>query len=233
MDLVGRAIPEMFVRPMLVVPTDVERQLLPEPLPVKRNEHQLPCALGLDRSYQPLDHGDAAMLAHGTEPLTDSAATAPPAKPVVHELAALVGDQVPRCGSGLADRPPQKRPDLHRRRRPIEDREAHDSSRVVIDGDGQPPAERPAVGQGEGQPGCPEAEAGGNRSQIGIPDVAGTPGMNGAVSPGRGSAWPSSWPLAQHVSDRGHGEMQPDTGEDLRDLGLAHRRTQVLSRRTM
>ena len=92
-DLVGRAISEMFVRSMLVVPTDVERQLLPEPLPVKRNEHQLPCALGLDRSYQPLDHGDAAMLGHGTEPLTDTAATAPPAKPVVHELAALVGDQ--------------------------------------------------------------------------------------------------------------------------------------------
>jgi hypothetical protein len=80
---------------MLVVPVDVQGKLSTQVSTPIRDE-QPTSALALDRSDQALDDCDAAVLADGSEPLTDPATTTPSIKVLVAELLALVGDQVGR-----------------------------------------------------------------------------------------------------------------------------------------
>ena len=109
-DLVGRATVENLVGTMPVVPDHEEKQLTPEVITPIR-DHQLSSALALDRSDQPFDHGDAAVLAHGPESLTDAAATAPFPKASVGKLDALVRDEMPWLGCGSSQGMSEERPD--------------------------------------------------------------------------------------------------------------------------
>ena len=153
-DLVRRRTIESVVRSVPVVPLREQRQLSVKDVALV-GEQQLPRALVLDRANQPFDNSDAAVLADRPEALTNPAATAPFPKRLVAELLALVSDEMSGYGSGLPNGSAEKRPDRHRVRLLVEHGEAHDPTRVVIDGDGNPPAERPALRQREGEPGCP------------------------------------------------------------------------------
>ena len=74
-DLLRRRAVQDLMRPMAVEPIDVQRQLAAEDVTLVGDE-QPTSALVLDRSNQPFDHGDAAVLADSAEALLNAAATA-------------------------------------------------------------------------------------------------------------------------------------------------------------
>jgi hypothetical protein len=98
--------------------------------------------MGADQS---LDDRDTAILAHGSESLADTPSSAPSSESFVAELHALVGDQVTGVRSRLMNQSSQETPDSHRRGLLFEDCEPHNAPRVVINGHGDPSAERPAL----------------------------------------------------------------------------------------
>jgi hypothetical protein len=160
----GRAFQEIM-RPMPVVPVDVEPELASKRV-ASVGDKQSTRALFLHRSDQSLDDGDAAVLADGAEALPDAPTPAPLPEPLVSELRPTVRDQMPRTSVRGAQRSSKSGSDHDRRRLLLEHSETHDPTRVVIDDHGDPPAERPALGQCEGQPACPEPYGGGNGAQI-------------------------------------------------------------------
>src|SRR5712691_4602972 len=147
-DLVGSGGAETGVRALGVVPGEVEGQFLLHGVETVRDRDEAMCALVLDGSDAALDHGEASVLADGAEPLLDAATATPALEFPGDELAAVVGDEVPR----LHPRPPEesieKSPHGRRGGLPREDSEAHDAPRAVVDGNREPPAERPDLRQG-------------------------------------------------------------------------------------
>src|SRR5947209_18905398 len=95
-NLVGSGSTESGVRPVAVVPGDVERQLLLDGDETVRDQNQSPGALVLDGSDAALDHGEAAVRADGRESLPDAGRVPPALELPGGELAALVGHRVPR-----------------------------------------------------------------------------------------------------------------------------------------
>ena len=168
-DLVGSGSAESRVRPVAVVPGDVERQFLLDGDETVWDQNQSPGALVLDGSDAALDHDEAAVLADGAEPLRDTATATPALELPGGELAALVGDKA--LGLMALEKALQKLPNCSGGGLAAEDGEAHDASRVVIHGNGHPPAERPHLRQGEGTPRGPEPEGGGHGREIDVPEV--------------------------------------------------------------
>ncbi len=93
-ELVGCGSVEARVRPVAVVPGEVEGQFLPHGSEAVRDQNQSPGALVLDGADAALDHGDAAVLADGTEALADLATVTPALEVPGGELVAAVGDKV-------------------------------------------------------------------------------------------------------------------------------------------
>ena len=94
----------------MVVPADIQRQLAAKCLTLV-GDQQPTRALVLDRSDQPLDHSDAAVLAHRAEALLNAAATAPSPESIVGELDALVGDEMAWLTDGQPQGSFQRGPD--------------------------------------------------------------------------------------------------------------------------
>ena len=88
-DVVGRATAERRVRPVLVVPTNEERNLVAKRVATKRNEHATR-AYALHGAHKALDDGDTAVLANRSESQPDVSLPGPPLEAVAPELAALV-----------------------------------------------------------------------------------------------------------------------------------------------
>ena len=76
-EFVGRAGAESRVRPLRVEPGDVVVEFTAERGPRQRHDRQQARALVLHRLDEPLDDGEAAVLADGAEALLDSATAAP------------------------------------------------------------------------------------------------------------------------------------------------------------
>ena len=170
-DLVGSDGTEARVRPVAVVPGKVEPQLLLHRGETVRDQNQSPRALVLDGSDATLDHGDAAIASDGAEPLADPATAAPALELPGDELAALVGDEVPRPHARPPEKAFEKSPNGRGGWLAAEDGEAHDAPGAVIDDDGKPPAEGPDLRQGEGAPRSPESERRGHGRQVNMPEV--------------------------------------------------------------
>jgi hypothetical protein len=143
---------------MAGVPREVKSELLLEIGGTVRNGDQPSSAFSLNRPDAALDHGQAAVLADGAEPLPDAAATAPSSEFLGDELPALVGDEIPGLMAYLHEESLKESANGTRGRLAAADRESHHPPRAVVDGDTHPPAERPHLRQGERNPRCPEAE---------------------------------------------------------------------------
>ncbi len=84
----------------------------------------------LDRSDQPLDHGDAAVLTNSAEALLYTPAAAPSPESFIRELDALVGDQMQWQAELPAQRSSQNGPDRSGRWLLLEHGKSHDPPRV-------------------------------------------------------------------------------------------------------
>src|SRR2546426_951087 len=141
--------------PKAVVPRAVERQLPFECLERIWDNAQTSSAFAFDSSNPTLNHRQAPILPQSSESMPNSMATAPPSESLRDELLAVVRDEV----VGSLSRPPEG----ILKKSPI--------SGEMIDGNCDPPAEGPDLGQGEGEPGGPEAQRGGNGREIHMPEV--------------------------------------------------------------
>src|SRR6266571_5006739 len=219
-DLVGSGSAESRVRPVAVVPGDVERQFLLDGDETVWDQNQSPGALVLDGSDAALDHDEAAVLADGAEPLRDTATATPALELPGGELAALVGDKA--LGLMALEKALQKLPNCSGGGLAAEDGEARDASRVVIHGNGHPPAERPHLRQGEGTPRGPEPGGGRHGREIDVPEVIRLSGGDLARSCLESRAGDRRSCLPQHPAHCRGTEVETCTGEDLGDLYLAH-----------
>ncbi len=179
-DLVRGGGVEPRVRPVVVVPGEIELQFPAEMGEPIRHGDEAPRALGLDGPDAAFDHCHAAVLADGPEPLTDPTTAAPALELPGDELAALVGEQMPGPIADAPEEALQKPPNCRGGGLATEDDETHDAPRAVVDGHGKPPAERPHLRQGKGHPRDPEAERGGHSREINVPEVIRSPGGDGA-----------------------------------------------------
>src|SRR5437870_4210776 len=102
-DLIGSPRTESLVWPVSVVPRRPECNLRFEAGTPNRYDGESPRALALDDPDEPLDDGDAAELADGSEPLSNPQTSAPTPEPPRGELLALVGNKVAGCGACCCD----------------------------------------------------------------------------------------------------------------------------------
>jgi len=112
-DLVRRRAIESVVRSVLVVPVGEEHQL-PAKSVTLVGDQQSPRTLALQRTNETFDHGDAAILADGSEALPDAPAGAPPPEALVGELPPVIADEVLRRGPCSPGRTTEKAPDVPR-----------------------------------------------------------------------------------------------------------------------
>jgi hypothetical protein len=86
---------ETLMRTMLVVPVDVERNLLSDAFLTQRDK-DTPSAFILHGTYQSLNDGDAPIFANGSEALFDVPwfGTAPPSEFIRCELTSLIGNEM-------------------------------------------------------------------------------------------------------------------------------------------
>jgi len=161
------------MRPLRVVPSDEVVQLATERRGCQRNDRQQPRALVLHRLDEPLDDSQAAVLADGAESLLDAAGAAPRVELLRCELRSVVCDEVAGPTADLPAESAQEVRNLAGARLFLEVRCPHGATGEVIDDDGDPPAERPALRDGERLAGDPEAAEGGNGRQVKMPDVVG------------------------------------------------------------
>lgn len=83
------------MRPVAVVPGDVQGEFLPEGDEPVGDKNQAPGALVLEGSDARLDDGEASVLADGPESEADSATAAPSPESPGGELGASIGNRVP------------------------------------------------------------------------------------------------------------------------------------------
>jgi len=98
--LVGRSAVEVFVRSVLIVPVEMAGKLSPHVITAQR-QNDSARALVLKGADETLDHGNAAVLAHGAKPWTNSFTLAPCLESAAPELRAFVADDVLRLGLGM------------------------------------------------------------------------------------------------------------------------------------
>jgi len=219
-DLVGSGGAELRVRPVAVVPGDVGGQFPLHGSEMVRDQNQSPGALVLDGADAALDHCHASVLPDRTDTMADEAAATPALELSGDELAALIGDEVPRLHAGPPEMAFEASPHGGRSGLATEDGEAHDAPRVVIDGHGQPPAERPHLRQGKGYPRSPESERRGHGGEIDVPEVIRLSGGDGARCRLERRTGSRRLRLPQHSTHRRRAEVETGAGEDLGDLDL-------------
>ena len=173
-DLVGSPGAESRVRSLRVVPSDVVVELASECSPGQRHDGQQARALVLQRSDVPFDDGQAPVFADSAESLLDAVTTAPGVELLCRELRAVVGDQVCWPAPDSSTRSPEEVRNLPGGWLFLEVRGPDGSPGEVIDGDGDPPAERPAQWQRERQPRDPEATTRGDHREVDVKDVVGS-----------------------------------------------------------
>ena len=227
-DLIGRSRAESRMRPFRVVPGGVVIELASECRSRQRNDRQKPCALVLQGTYEPLDHGEAAVLADGAEALLDAATPAPCSEIVRSELHAVIRDDVPRPEAELAANAIEPSRGLERRWLLLESRCPHHAAREVIDDDGDPPTERPTLRHGKRKPRDPESSDRRNGGEIEVPDVIGV--FRGDGSRLRWTARCGLWlgSRLEYPSDRRCCEMKSAARKHASDPSSPHSRTEDL-----
>ncbi len=234
--LIRRRTAERPVGPVVVVPEEVSIELAFDERDRERKDDQAE-ALVLHGEEEALDDGDAAGLPHGSEARSNAVRRAP-GPILLLELRAVVGDRVARGPAALRDRAVEDGEHLGGGGLLREDAARDDAAREVIEDDGDPGAERPALREGKGEPRDPEAERGRDDREIDVPEVFGVAGEHDTA--GRAGRFRSFFALVrlgiagrpcpwhvpfEHSLHGGGGEDEPRACEHLGDADLAEEGT--------
>jgi hypothetical protein len=175
---------------------------------------------GSDASF---DDCQASVLIDGSESMLDATPSAPALETLRNELPALVGVQVPRPVAKPPENSVQEYPNCLGGRLTTKGREPHHPARVVIDGNPNPPTERPEVRQGEGNPRDPETESLGHDGQIHVPEVIRLPNRDHARDYLRSVARSRPSRVFQHPAHGSRAEVESRASKNLCDLDPPHR----------
>ena len=216
------------VRQMVVVPIREQHQLATTRLTAQRNQY-LTCALILERPDQSLHHGNAAVLTdRAVARWRDGSAFGPLPKSVAIKDPVSIADDVFRRRAGASNRSSQKSANRTAVRPLSEDADVHDATRVVVDHDCHPPAERPAMRQRRRQPHGPESRADRHGRKIYMPHMVRFFRRHHATAGFGGLPWCRVRRLFQDATDGGDSQMKSRSAERLRDSDSTHARTQRL-----
>ncbi len=219
---------EPLMRPSLVVPRREQRQLLSHGRDCVGDEQATGTAVldGLDRAF---DDRDAAVHADRAKALTDSQPLAPGSERTSAKLPALVGDQMPRANPRLPHDPREELPDLLGGWLCPEDGDSHDAAGEMIDHDGHPPAERPALRPRERKGRGPEPERDRHRREVAPPDVIRIPRDDPSTNRLAVSRCVLGGDLlVEHPSDSCGSQVQSRATKNLGDLRIAQAGTEHL-----
>ena len=227
-DLVRRTGAETRVRPLRVEPGDVVVELAAERGSCQWNDRQQARALVLHRLDESLDDREASVLADGAEALLDAVTSAPGSELGRGELRAMVGDDVAGpAADGTTDASQPSR-HLPGRRFLLKACGPDSSPREVIDDDGDPPTERPALWDGERPPGNPEAADRWDRCQVDVPHVVRDFRGYGSRFRGATSSGSRFRRRFQHATHGGRAEMKTGLRQDASDAARSHLRAEHL-----
>ena len=130
--------------PMLVVPSKIAAEFPAKRRSALRDESPASNFV-LHGSDEAFHHRDAPVFSDRAKPRANCVALAPSLEGLAPEDTVFVADQILGRGLSSSDRPSEKRA-CRQRVRPLgKDREAHRASRIVVNDNGQPPTERPAL----------------------------------------------------------------------------------------
>jgi hypothetical protein len=170
-DLVGRRTPQGRVRPGAVIPDPEKLELAVKGAAQEWHDRQGASAVLFQGSYETLQHRDASSLADGPKALADAVTAAATLEGMATKLFAGVADDVLGRSADAHNKPAEKLAELVRGRLLCKDGNGVCAPGIMIQDDGQPPAERPALGQGERQPGRPETSRRRHGGKINLPEV--------------------------------------------------------------
>jgi hypothetical protein len=136
---------------VLVIPNKEATKLTAEILSAKRNLDSA-SAVVFHCEDESLHDGDTSVRADGAEPRLDSFAATPSFVPLAPELLAFVADDVFGRLFHPANGTSEERSNGGRLRYLRKNGEAHETSRIVVDGHRDPPAERPLLRTRERNP---------------------------------------------------------------------------------
>ncbi len=225
-DFVGCARSEARVRPLGVVPGDVVVELAAERVSRQRNDRQQARALVLHRLDEPLDDGEAAVLADGAEALLDAATDAEGPELLRCELNAVIGDQVSGPTLDPSAHSAEEGRHVARGRLLLEPGGPDGSPREVIDNDGDPPTKWPALRQRKWQPGDPEAAEGWDGGQVDVPNVVRNFRCEGSWLRGSTRFGRRFRCGLRHATHGGRAEMKTGACQDAGDAASSHLRTE-------
>jgi len=181
-DLVRRLAGEFRVRPVFIKPSEPSIQLLTETVDVERHDDSSR-AFVLQRQDGPFDHCNATILPNGSESLLDivQRVFTPVGERTAGELRALVGDEMFWFHAGRLDQVSEPLLHVFGSRFLRKDADSHHASRIVIHGDGHPPAKRPGLVQRKRMPWSGQSVSGRHGRQIRVPDVVRSLGRHNAT----------------------------------------------------
>ena len=156
------------MRSMAVVPTHENAKFTPHRFTLERNQ-EVPRTVALQRSEEPLDDGDAAMLAHGSVAKPDSTSPTPTSVSSRLEHALFVAQEVARRRADVPDRTTEESAQRSGIGLVGKNHPSLNSSRVVVECHDNPPTEGPLLWQGMGTPRGPEAKSCWNYRQVNVP----------------------------------------------------------------
>ena len=148
-DLVGGLASKRRVWAALVVPGKEEVEFPAKVCSALWNQNSA-SALVFHGPDEAFDHGDASVLPDSAISRADSLAATPALEVLAPEDTVPVADQILGCRLSASDNLPKERPQRERLGPPRKHSEAHRTPRVVVNDNGQPPTERPALRQSEG-----------------------------------------------------------------------------------
>lgn len=135
------------------------------------HNRQRSCTAILQSADEAFADRDADGLANLALAMTNATSLAPGSERRAGELRAGIGDKVFGCGTSRGDDSAKKLADLLRSGLLFENSEAEHSTRIVIDDDGKPPTEGPALWQRERKPRCPHPGVSRHDRQIRMPNM--------------------------------------------------------------
>ncbi len=214
--------------PMTVVPAHEVRKLPAHRATPERNQDP-PRAVVLQRSEEPLDDGDAAMLAHRSVAKPDSTSPTPTSVSSRLEHALLVAQQVARRRADVPDRTTEESAQCSSIGLVGKNHPSLNPPRVVVQNHDNPPTERPLLWQSVGTPRGPEAEPCRSCAQVNVPQFVRSPSLDDRPRCNRDSQ--RFGPAEIRSKEATHGgrcQMQSSTTQHLGDLDLAEAGTEQL-----
>lgn len=163
---------DTLMRTEFIVPRKIKSKLMTH-VSLPQRHDDLARAFGFQGANETLYNGNTAVFADCAVTRSDFLSFAPILESMAEELRAFIADDVSWSFADRMDGSTDERTYLDGSGLVIKNGKADDLSGEMVNDDGHPIGERPALRQGEREPGRPEAVGSWDNGQVNMPDVIG------------------------------------------------------------